>query len=208
MTMEEGKGLGHRILRVLVCMLLPYLVLGAFYLLVVFRLQLRLINDVVRLFNKRLLNPVMMALDRRHWYAAVLKHKGRRSGNEYTTPVTVGRAGGDSFVIPLSYGEAVDWLKNVRAAGRCSIETRSGTYLVGDPEVIDRAHAFAIVPRHARLMFRLFGIERYAKVKRISEPSAEAKAAAGNSRGDEGPPTLTREYRHSKSAPSSTSFGE
>jgi len=187
-------------------MLLPYLVLGAFYLLVVFRLQLRPINDVVRLFNKRLLNPVMMALDRRHWYAAVLKHKGRRSGNEYTTPVTVGRAG-DSFVIPLSYGEAVDWLKNVRAVGRCSIATRSDTYLVGDPEVIDRAHAFAIVPRYARLMFRLFGIERYVKVNQISEPSAEATVAAVNSRGDERPPILTREFRRAKSKPSYTRFG-
>jgi deazaflavin-dependent oxidoreductase (nitroreductase family) len=207
MTMEEGKSLGHRILRVLVWMLLPYLMLGAFYLLVVFRLQLRPINDVVRLFNKRLLNPVMMALDRRHWYAAVLKHRGRRSGNEYTTPVTVGRAV-DSFVIPLSYGEEVDWLKNVRADGRCTIETRNGTYVVGDPEVIDRAHAFAIVPRHARLMFKLFGIERYVKMKQTSKPSAEAKAAADNSRGEEGQPTLTHEYRHAKSKPSSMSFGD
>jgi deazaflavin-dependent oxidoreductase (nitroreductase family) len=169
--MEEGKRLGHRILRILVWISLPYLVLGAFYLLVVFRLQLRPINDVVRLFNKRLLNPVMMALDRRHWYAAALKHRGRRSGNEYTTPVTVGRAV-DSFVIPLSYGEDVDWLKNVRAAGHCTIETMSGTYVVGDPEVIDQEEALAIVPRHARLMFKLFGIERYIKLKQMSEPSA------------------------------------
>lgn len=178
-------------MRVLVWIFLPYLMLGAFYLLVVFRLQLRPINDVVRVFNKRLLNPVMMALDRHHWYAAVLKHKGRRSGNEYTTPVTVGRTD-DSFVIPLSYGEEVDWLKNVRAEGRCTIETRSGTYVVGDPEVIDRAEALAIVPRHARLMFRLFGIERYVKVKQIAEPSAEAKAVAANSRGEEGPSSLAR----------------
>jgi hypothetical protein len=59
--------------------------------------------------------------------------------------------------------------------------------------VIDRAEDLAIVPRHVRLMFRLFGIEHYVKVKQISEPSAGAKVAAGNSRGDEGQPTpLTR----------------
>ena len=171
MTMEEGKSLGHRILRVLMWLSLPYLMLGAFYLLVVFRLQLRPINDVVRVFNKSLLNPVMLALDRRHWYAAVLKHKGRRSGKEYTTPGTAVPAD-DSFAIPLSYGEEIDWPKNVRVAGRCTIETRSGTYLIGDPEVIDRAEALAIVPRHVRLMFRLFGIEHYVKVKQISGPSA------------------------------------
>jgi deazaflavin-dependent oxidoreductase (nitroreductase family) len=167
MTMEEGKSFGHRILRISVWILLPYLMLGAFYLLVVFRLQLRPINDAVRVFNKRILNPVVMALDRRHWYAAVLKHEGRRSGKEYTTPVTAGSTE-DSFVIPLSYGEDVDWLKNVRAAGRCTIKTTSGTYVVGDPEVIDRAEALAIVPCHVRLMFRLFGIEHYVKVKQIS----------------------------------------
>ena len=58
--------------------------------------------------------------------------------------------------------------------------------------MLDRAEDLAIVPRHVRLMFRLFGIEHYVKVKQISEPSAGAKVAAGNSRGDEGPPTLTR----------------
>src|SRR5215217_6851536 len=134
MTIEEGKSLGHRVLQVLMWLSLPYLMVGAFYLLVVFRLQLQPINDVVRVFNKRLLNPVMLALDRRHWYAAVLKHKGRHSRKEYTTPVTAGPTD-DSFFIPLSYGEEVDWPKNVRVAGRCTIETRSGTYLIGDPKV-------------------------------------------------------------------------
>jgi hypothetical protein len=57
-------------------------------------------------------------------------------------------------------------------------------------------------------MFRLFGIERYVKVKPIAEPSAEAKAAADNSRGEEGPPTLTREYPHSKNKPSAANIGE
>ena len=112
--LEEGKSLGHRVLRILVWMLLPYLMLGAFYLLVVFRLQLRPINDVVRIFNKRILNPVMMALDRRHWYAAVLKHKGRRSGKEYTTPVTA-EATEEGFVILLSYGA---WIQGGPSSSR------------------------------------------------------------------------------------------
>ena len=52
--------------------------------------------------------------------------------------------------------------------------------------MIDRAEDLTIVPRRMRLMFRLFGIEHYVKVKQISDPSAGAKVAAGNSRGDEG----------------------
>ena len=105
--------------RLVLCVCLSYAALVAFYL-VVFRLQVRRLNDAVRIF-KRILNPVMVASARHHWYAAVLRTEGRRSGKEYATPVTA-EPTEDGFVIPLSYGEGVDWLKNVRTAGRCTIE--------------------------------------------------------------------------------------
>ena len=73
--------------RLVLWVALLYAALVAFYLMV-FRLQVRRLNDAVCLLNKRVLNPMMMLLDRRHWYAAVLRHKGRRSGKEYATPVT------------------------------------------------------------------------------------------------------------------------
>jgi hypothetical protein len=82
---------------------LPYAALVAFYL-VVFRVQIRSINDAVCAFNRHILNPAMMTLDRRHWYAAVLRHKGRRSGREYATPVTADPTE-DGFVIPLASGK-------------------------------------------------------------------------------------------------------
>jgi hypothetical protein len=71
--------------RLVLWVVLPYAALVAFYL-AVFRLQVRRLNDAVCFLNKHILNPVMMFLDRRHWYAAVLRHKGRRSGREYATP--------------------------------------------------------------------------------------------------------------------------
>ena len=40
--------------------------LATFYLMVVFRLQIGPINDAVRVFNKHILNPVIMILDRHH----------------------------------------------------------------------------------------------------------------------------------------------
>ncbi len=66
-------------------------------------------RDKVRLLNKRVLNPAMMTLaGRRHFYAAVLRHRGRRSGREYKTPVVAVPVAGDAFVVPLPYGEKVD----------------------------------------------------------------------------------------------------
>jgi hypothetical protein len=82
----------------------------------------------------------------------------------------------DGYVIPLSYGEDVDWLKNVRASGRGTIEARDGTHVVGEPKVIDAEEAMAAVSARARLMYRAFGVERYLKMKRLAE---EESARAG-----------------------------
>ena len=44
--------------------------------------------DTVRVFNKHLLNPAMLLVaGRKHWYAGVIEHTGRRSGKNYATPV-------------------------------------------------------------------------------------------------------------------------
>ena len=148
--------------------------LSTFYLVVVFRIQIGPVNDAVRVFNKHILNPVIMVLDRHHWYAATLRHKGRHSGKEYITPVTAQPTEG-GFVIPLSYGESVDWLKNLRATGRVTLETGDGIYTIGDPEVVDRSEALALVRPLGRLMLRLFGVQKYVKVLTLAV-SAEAEA--------------------------------
>jgi hypothetical protein len=94
---------------------LPYAALVAYYV-VVFRLQVRRLNYAACCFNKHVLNSMTMFLVRRHWFGAVLRHKGRRSGREYATPVTAEPTEG-GFVKPLTYGQGVDWLKNIRVAG-------------------------------------------------------------------------------------------
>ena len=51
----------------------------------------RLALDVVRQFNKYVLNPVMLLLaGRPHFYAGVIRHVGRRSGKKYATPIVRG----------------------------------------------------------------------------------------------------------------------
>jgi hypothetical protein len=60
----------------------------------------------------------------------------------------------------------------VLAAGQATIETRGETWSVAEPEVIDRETAWPILSRRARLLFGLAGIERYLKLRRLSEPSS------------------------------------
>ena len=75
---------------------------------------------------------------------------------------------------PPWYGEDVDWLKNLRAAGRGTIETRHGTHALGEPEIIDSEEALAAVSTRSRLMFGVFGVERYLKLKRLAEEDSAA----------------------------------
>jgi len=79
------------------------------------------VTNAVRVFNKYVLNPAMLNLaGRKHWYAALIRHTGRRSGKHYATPVVADRFA-DGFILPLPYGTGVDWLRNVLAAGRATV---------------------------------------------------------------------------------------
>lgn len=150
--------------------ILAWLTLSYVAVVAMFALVLRLGGsttlDRVRNFNKHVLNPAMMKLaGKRHWYAAVIKHRGRRSGKEYATPVVAVPVEGGGFMIPLPYGEEVDWLKNVLAAGRAKIEVKGAAYAVVEPEVVSAASAFPLLDERHRRAWRLFGIERFLVVK-------------------------------------------
>ena len=134
------------------------------------------VRDVIRVFNKRVLNPAMMNLaGRRHWYASVLRHRGRRSGREYATLVVAEPVVGDAFIIPLPYGEDVDWHKNLQAAGRATIEWKGETHEVVQPEVIDAETAFPLIDERHRRTWRTFGIDRFLRVKGIRRDLGAAR---------------------------------
>ncbi|MBB1159558.1 MULTISPECIES: nitroreductase family deazaflavin-dependent oxidoreductase [Amycolatopsis] len=137
-------------------------------------------KDALRSFTKHILNPAMLRIaGRRFCYAAVLRHTGRRSGAEYATPVVADRTE-DGFVIPLPYGPRTDWVRNVRAAGHATVETKGDSYRVTAPEILDAAAALPQVrPSHARGWRRL-GIERYLKLTiDTGEPGAAPEEQPG-----------------------------
>jgi len=50
----------------------------------------------------------------------IVRHRGRTSGREYETPIMVARLGRDA-VVELTYGDRVQWYRNVLAAGGCEL---------------------------------------------------------------------------------------
>ena len=51
---------------------------------------------------------------------AVLRHRGRKSGTEYSIPVAV-MPTDDAFLIGLPWGRGTDWARNTVAAARLGI---------------------------------------------------------------------------------------
>lgn len=122
-------------------------------------------------FNKRWTNRVtMLSAGRPHSPYAVIHHVGRRSGQPYVTPVITGLVPG-GFVIPLGYGDAVDWYRNLQAAGGCTLEWQGNMYTVGSPELVDAATALPAFPRYWRGQLRLYGINRFVKLVNVQQSS-------------------------------------
>lgn len=120
------------------------------------------LRDAVRTFNKHVLNPLMVrAAGRKHWYAAAIRHTGRRSGRVYTTPVVADRVDG-AFVVPLPYGTAVDWLRNTQAAGSATISVGGRSFAVSGPRIIDASEAADYLSARRHRMFRRFGVHDFA----------------------------------------------
>jgi deazaflavin-dependent oxidoreductase (nitroreductase family) len=165
MSTKQEKPVMRWLFRFIKWVVIPLLVLEV-VMWAAFRWRYRPIIDGVRAFNKRILNPAMMKrAGGEHWYAGVIRHTGRKSGKEYETPI-LAEPTPDGFLIPLPYGEQVDWLKNVLAAGKCEIENKGVNYPVAEPEVVSREEAEPFLSSRRRRQLGLYGIDKYLKVKR------------------------------------------
>lgn len=51
---------------------------------------------------------------------SLVRHVGRKSGKTYETPIMLARVP-EGFIAELTYGEDVNWYRNIVAAGRCEV---------------------------------------------------------------------------------------
>lgn len=126
-----------------------------------------IVRTVMRPMTK-VLNPLIRRLaGRRHFVmAAQIHHVGRRSGRQYVTPVGA-HLKDDVFLIPLTFGNQSDWVRNVRAAKGCMIRINGNTYTAGEPEFLNRVDARsqlrAMFPI-TRFFFPLMGIKQFMRL--------------------------------------------
>jgi deazaflavin-dependent oxidoreductase (nitroreductase family) len=102
-------------------------------------------------FNRRvsnkLIGPVALVLPG----FGVVTHRGRRSGAEFHTPVSVFPKPG-RVVFALTYGADSDWVRNVLAAGSCDLHSRGRTVHLVDPRIVhDQTRTGIRLPERAVL---------------------------------------------------------
>lgn len=98
---------------------------------------------------------------------AILRHTGRKSGVVYATPI-VALATPDGFMIPLPFGDATQWAKNLFAAGGGSLRFGGKEHLIVGPRIIDRDEAAAHLPLPLRFVAGRLGLRQYVMVRRVS----------------------------------------
>lgn len=121
-------------------------------------------NRRKRTFAKRYVNPVLRNVaNSSHGPFALLRHVGRRSGKVYEIPIMVWPVK-DGFVIALTYGSQVDWLRNLQAAGQGSLMWHKRRYALQRPEFIDAKVALPALAPYTRPVLRLLGTRQYVKM--------------------------------------------
>ena len=118
------------------------------------RFNRRLPNRVVRTFAGRRLSPV-----------ALMVHQGRRSGRQYRTPM-MPLPLPDGFLVSLPYGPERDWVRNVLAAGRCTLQRGGRRFELAGPRLLDAAGAAPLLPAALRPALRLVPGIRFLQLSR------------------------------------------
>jgi deazaflavin-dependent oxidoreductase (nitroreductase family) len=91
---------------------------------------------------------------------SLVRHVGRKSGTVYETPIIVA-AVPEGFVAELTYGENVNWYRNVVAAGGCDLLVAGVTYRVVAIEPYPVAAGRRAFGFPARLVLTLLGRKEF-----------------------------------------------
>jgi deazaflavin-dependent oxidoreductase (nitroreductase family) len=121
--------------------------------------------DRLARFNRRLPNRVIGTFaGRRGSPVAFVIHRGRRSGRRYRTPVIpLPLAGG--YLVSLPYGQRRDWVRNVLAAGGCTLRRNGREVELGQPRLLGAAEAAALLPAPLRPALRLVPGVRFLRLR-------------------------------------------
>jgi deazaflavin-dependent oxidoreductase (nitroreductase family) len=121
-------------------------------------------SDGLAQFNRLAFNRVVRTFaGRRGSPVAVVEHRGRRSGRRYRTPVLAFRVDG-GYLVALFYGADRDWVRNVLAAGGCTLERGGRRVELTAPRLLGAAAGRTLLPPPMRPALRLLRVRRVLRL--------------------------------------------
>lgn len=114
--------------------------------------------------NVRVSNRFMLPIAARLPWFCVLEHVGRSSGRIRRTALMAFHRDPDRWVVALTYGTEVEWLRNLQAAGSCRLLTRGRWIDVGEPHRF-RDASRSRVPWIVRLPLAAFQVTEFLELR-------------------------------------------
>jgi deazaflavin-dependent oxidoreductase (nitroreductase family) len=108
---------------------------------------------------------------RRHFPVyAILSHTGRTSGRGYATPVVALRTD-EGFLIPLPFGDATQWARNLFASGEARLRYAGRDHDIAEPTIVERTAVQAELPSLVGFLAARFGLRQFVQVCDVAQPS-------------------------------------
>ncbi|WP_258724596.1 nitroreductase family deazaflavin-dependent oxidoreductase [Cellulomonas sp. NS3] len=123
--------------------------------------------------NRRVTNPLMMALSDDVPPLATLHHVGRRTGRRLRTPIFAFPTA-RGFVIALTYGPDVQWLRNLEA-GEARLVRRRVVYRLADPVRLHGDDGARLVPAWTRAGLRPMHVDEFVELRAEPIPSPRVR---------------------------------
>jgi len=118
------------------------------------------------------LNPLTVRLARTgHGPFSLVRHIGRSSGHAYETPVILARVP-EGFVAELTFGDRVNWYRNLVAAGGGTVVRGSAEYQIVAIEPCDAATGRSAYPLPFRTILRTLGRRDFRLLRAVRQPGA------------------------------------
>jgi deazaflavin-dependent oxidoreductase (nitroreductase family) len=128
--------------------------------------------------NLAVTNRLTMPLAGRLPWFGVLEHVGRRSGTVRRTPLNVFASGEGRWVVALTYGPDVQWLRNVEAAGACRMLIRGRWRRMVEPRRF-RDRSRRRVPLPVRWALALLRVEEFVELRAATPEAPDSRNATG-----------------------------
>ena len=106
-----------------------------------------------------------------HGPFSLIRHVGRKTGRTYETPVILVKTP-EGFIAELTYGEDVNWYRNIVAADGCIVLHKRREYRVNRIERYDANRALSAYPAPFRVVLKTTRRHEFRLLRTDGAPTA------------------------------------